>query len=244
MSEIGFNANPVSKSGIPLPERIKTFLSVGATAIELSPREPEALLDFNLTREMYDDIRKFRWISIHAPYVPTFVYDSGKETREVLDKLSLLCKSLPVMAVVVHPYQVNDFSPLEDSGLPFMLENMDRRRNFGILPEHFEELKRKYRFGFVFDVQHAWEQDPTMETGKQILSVMGDRLSHMHVSGRTESEMHCPLNSAENRDAIIRILEMGIKTPKIMEGCQMIAGNMAVLKEELELLRGFEKQGP
>ncbi len=240
MADVGFTANPFSKSGITLEERIRTFRSLGATAIELMFVNHEDFFEFKLTDGVADGIRKYRWISVHAP--ERMRYSSDSDTMSVIEKIKFLCGRFPVRGIVVHPNLVDDFKVLEDSGLPFLLENMDKRRDSGILPEHFEKLKSECKLGFVFDPQHAYEHDHSMKIAKDILSVMKDRLSHIHISGCTESERHCPVNSSENRDAIIKILEMGIKVPKILEGCHKVLSDKEALSRELAFVKRYEEQ--
>ena len=121
-----------------------------------------------------------------------------------------------------------------------MLENLDKGKRFGTLPEHFERLKSEYKFGFVLDIQHCFENDHSMKLCKQLASVMGNRLKHMHVSGFSEKENHAPVHIADNKDKIVEILELGLKVPKILEGA-LLGNALQTASKELKFVKGFEK---
>lgn len=144
-------------------------------------------------------------------------YQDSRETKNIIEKLRSLSKEIPIEGIVLHPDTIDDFEILEQSGLPFLIENMDRRKSYGTHPEHFRILKEKYTFGFVLDIQHAYEHDPSMQLAKELIEIMGDRLQHMHISGHTTSEIHVPTHYAENKEAITEILKIGITVPKILE---------------------------
>lgn len=182
MANIGFTTGSLYRSDIPFDERIRLYDSLGADAIELSFATPSQLFDYNLSKQSKQDIKKFASISIHAPWKEVR-YNSDSKTPEIINKLRELCNQLPVEGLVLHPDTIDDFEILDQSGLPFLLENMDRRKSYGTHPEQFRELKRKYNFGFVLDVEHAYEHDSSMKLARELIEAMGDRLKHMHVSG-------------------------------------------------------------
>ena len=117
---------------------------------------------------------------------------------------------------------------------------MDRRKSYGTHPDQFRVLKRKYNFGFVLDVEHAYEHDSSMKLAREFVEVMGDRLKHMHVSGFRESEIHVPTYFAVNKKEITEVLKMGLSVPKILEGI-LLEDIPNSIMEELEYIRRFEK---
>lgn len=117
---------------------------------------------------------------------------------------------------------------------------MDKRKTFGTHPNQFRDIARKYNFGFVLDVQHAYEHDSSMQLAKEFIDVMGNRLKHMHVSGYSKSEIHVPTYCSVNREAITKILEIGVKVPKILEGILSIDVNETI-KNELVYIRNHER---
>lgn len=239
MANIGFTTGCLYWAEIPFDKRIELYHSLGADAIELSFATPKRLLEYNLSEHSKKNIEKYAYVSIHAPWKEV-KYDFDSETRNIINKLRELCCLLPVRGLVLHPDTIGHFEALNQSGLPFLLENMDRRKSYGTRPEQFRELKRKYQFEFVLDVEHAYEQDFSMGLAKEFVSVMGDRLKHMHVSGCSESEAHVPAHRAVNKEEIAEVLKMGLNVPVILEGIlsEDIPDSIA---KELEYVRSFER---
>jgi endonuclease IV len=233
MTGIGFTTGCLYRSDIPFEDRISLFHSLGANAIELSFATPKQLFEYTLSDQAIKDLEKFKFISIHAPWKEV-TYDT--ETSEVIiPKLKSLCDRLKVEGIVLHPDVIHDFDVLDKSGLPFLIENMDSRKNYGTHPEHIREIKRDHGFGFVFDVQHAYTQDPKMNIAREIAKEMGNRLKHMHVSGNTSSQSHVPVHCAENRKEITDILELKIPATIILEGKPSPSLNFEeTAKKELE----------
>jgi len=238
MSSIGFSTGSLYRSGIPFDERVKLYHRLGANAIELSFATPDWLLKYELTEDKIDSIKKFDFVSIHAPWKNG--RDDYSITDKVIEKLRFLCDNLHVSGIVVHSHKEGDFARLEGTGLPFLLENMNGTKKDGVYPSQFNEFKRRYSFGFVLDVQHAYEHDPSMQLAMDLIDVMGDRLMHMHVSGCSNSEIHFPVFSAVNQAAINKILGLKMDVPKILEG--ILTGNVdETIRHELDYVGAYEK---
>jgi len=238
MVNIGFTTGCLYRSKVTFDDRIKLYHSLGANAIELSLATPGELFEYNLTEETIKDINKYTSVSIHAPWKEVR-YNSGSETKKIIDKLRVLYEKLPIDGLVLHPDTIDNFEILDQSGLPFLLENMDRRKSYGTHPEQFRELKSKYNFGFVLDVEHAYEHDPTMQLAREFIDAMGDKLKHMHVSGFNESEIHVPTYCAVNKDEISKMLNVGLNVPIILEGI-LLEDIENSIKKELEFVRNFD----
>jgi hypothetical protein len=239
MAEIGFNTGNLYRYDIPLAKGLAMFRSKGSTAIELSFSTTERLFEFRITKGFSDEIKKFKYVSIHAPMVGVY-YSKSKDTERMMEKLRQICKKIKVKGVVFHPTLVDDLEILKDSGLPILLENMDKRQTNYIYPEHFKEAMNKYDFGFVLDLQHAYEHDPSMKIAEDFINTFGNRLKEMHVSGNTKTEMHVPVTISDNKKEISRILKLGVKVPKIEEGVLPKEFEDAA-REEILFLNGFEK---
>jgi hypothetical protein len=239
MAEIGFTTSSLNRENLSFSEMARLYRSFGATAIELSFSTPTALREFNLSRKFIDIIEKYNFISVHAP-LKEVEYGRNQETNEILEKLKLICGYVRVKGIVLHPDVICSFSMLEKSGLPFQLENMDRRKRFGTHPGHLKHIFNDYNFGLVLNLQHAYEHDPTMAVAKEFIDMFGSRLHHMHVSGNNSSNGHVPVHMAANRDAIERILKLKIGVPKILEG--ILAENVPeTISEELKFVRSYEE---
>ncbi|UCH02010.1 MAG: hypothetical protein JSV20_09385 [Candidatus Bathyarchaeota archaeon] len=239
METIGFSTACLWRLNIPFYEKIKCFSSFGANALELCYVTPTELNEFKLTSEMIADIKKFDYISIHAPFKEVR-YKRDVTTKNIIEKLCLFCEQLSIQGIVIHPDITDDFKYLEKSGLPFLVENMDYRKKFGKTPEHFRGLIKEYNFGFVLDTQHAYENDATMKLGIELISIMGDRLKELHVSGRTQSEIHSLVHASDNRDLIQQALKLCIGVPKIVEGYFSSGNIRQSASNELKFMRKFE----
>lgn len=237
MEKVGFTTGSLYLSNLTCEEIIRLYSSLGADAIELSFLAPKELMHFNPSDETKEIIRGFKHVSIHAP-CKGINYNS-KDSGEVISRLTELCSELPIEGIVLHPDTVEDFYMLDKSNLPFLIENMDKRKKYGTLPEQIKELKEKYNFGFVLDVQHAYEHDSKMNLARELIDVMGDRLKHMHVSGQNETESHVPTHYATNRRSIAEILRLELKVPKILEGV-LFENFKETIQNELIYIRTYE----
>jgi len=242
MANVGFSTGSLHKTNIPFNERIELYHSLGADAIELSFGTPNQLLNFQLSEQIINILEKFAFISIHAP-CKEVRYDNSFETHKIIDKLKTLCGKPNIRGLVLHPDNIDNYEILDQSGLPFLLENMDRRKSYGTHPEQFQKLKNKYNFGFVLDVEHAYEHDSSMQLAKEFVDVMGDGLKHMHVSGCNNAKMHVPTYQAINKEAIAEILKMNLNVPIILEG-SLFGDIQNSIKEELEYIRSDFKTSP
>ena len=246
MAEHGFSTGILYQTEIPIVQRICNFALSGATAIELNYASPDDLLTANPESLFVNMVKPhaFYYISIHAPWQEV-KYGNNEQTRKIIEKFAEFCDILPINGIVMHPDIVQSFSVLENTNLPFLLENMDKRKDFYTMPEHFYDILKNYGFGFVLDVQHAYEQDHSMNIGNAFLDAFGDRLKELHVSGSSLSssnphhEFHCPISLAENKVAIGKILRQNPKIPKILEGI-ISADIPAVLNADLAYLSNFQ----
>jgi hypothetical protein len=236
MADIGFSMGCLYKTNLTIVNRSKLYRSVGASAIELGFAKPCEASEFKVTSDLIDEMSKYNYVSIHAPW-REISYGRNEATDTLMDSLGKLCQKIPAKGIVLHPNVVDDFDYVEGSGLPFLMENMEREWS---LPEKFMGLLENYKFGFVLDVQHAYKKDPSMKLSEDLLSMFGSRLKHMHVSGFADGETHYPVYASKNRDAITKFLERGVDVPKILEG--MLHGDIPQMaSNELNYVRRYEK---
>lgn len=238
MVEVGFSTGDLYESKLSLDEVIKRCSSVGAEAIELNFGSSKLLLEHELNEDSKEALRNFSYLSVHAPFVKA-EYGDNEETKVIINELKELHEEFNVDGVVVHPNDVEDFEVLEETDLPFLIENMDPRKKEGKEPSYFEELKDEYSFEFVFDVEHAYENDESMDLAFEMIEVMGSRLKHMHVSGCRGDRNHVPVYDSENRREIGKVLKEGLDVPKILEG--VLRGNLKeAMTKELSYVRNYE----
>lgn len=215
---IGFSTGCLYKTELDLVDKLKAYLRSGSTALELSFATPSDLLIFNPTEAEMSKFRKFSKITIHAPWKDIKYFDRSGISNPVIAKITQLCGLLHISGVVFHPDIVANFNGLEIVPFPVLIENMDKNKKFGISVEEIAKIKSDYDFGFVLDVQHAYEHDPSMSLAHELVSVMADRIGHLHVSGQTDSSHHAPVYQANNKREICRLLKAVPSVPAILEG--------------------------
>lgn len=240
MAEVGFSTGCLYRSSIPFRDKISLYSALGTTVIELGFATPAELADFEISAEVIRYLREYNSIFVHAPWRDVR-YGSNSKTDGVVERLQYICSRLQIKGIVMHPTTIDKFAQLENVGLPFLLENMNSEKHFGIKPEHIRRLRDDYNFGFVFDVQHAYEHDPNMVLAYEILDAMGQRLHHMHVSGCTDTKNHSPTYISTNKDAIAKVLTLGLNVPKILEGILLESINETA-SQELAFVRAFERK--
>ena len=241
----GFSTGCLYKLDIDVYERIKLYNQLGASALEIMFNDPGQMDNFKASKEVVRDIEKFEFVSLHAPNDKNSKYNLTLQSKRMIEKLKYLCGEFEVSGIVFHPNTIENFSVLEKSGLPILLENMDSRNQVGITPEYFEKIKNNYDFRFVLDLQHVYENDSSMELVQDYIQAMGNRLKHLHLSGQTDFSGHYPTYFSSNKEAIENVLSIGINIPKISEGVlerDMSKNVSEILSEELEFISSFEKR--
>ena len=234
MKKVGFSTGCLYKTSIKIKEIIKLYNSIGANAIEISFGSLHELSKFNLTQEIIQDVKKYDFVSLHAPW--DIRYGDNKKTQKIITKLEYLFKNLNAEGIVLHPDTIDSFPFLEKLSLPFLLENMDPRKKFGTHPDFFEKLKKGYEFKFVLDLFHAYENDFSMNSSRDFLKVMGNDLNHFHVSGIFGNNRHALTYSADNKESIVEIINLRKNVPIISEG--NISNNIEqTILEELDFLK-------
>jgi len=235
MPKIGFSTGCLHQTDLSLEQRIDFYKNAGATAIEISLGKLEELKNLDLTTTLIKKILEFDYVSIHAPFDTP--YCKNNQTKEILSKLNYINKNLPNQGIVIHPDLVEDFSILQDSRLPFLIENMDERKIKGKSVKEFQEYNQ-LQFNYVFDVQHAYRNDQTMQSAKEILKTMGSRLKHLHASGQTDLSTHALVHLSENQEEIKKILKLCPEVPKILEGA-ILKPNIDLALKELDFIKNL-----
>lgn len=231
MAHIGFTTGAMHMSYFPLEEKIKLFKSVGANAVELSFGTLCVLKEFNITDGLLETLSSYELVTLHAPWKEGARYD--RNSSAVISKLKEICSIQSIYGIVVHPNTVDDYTLLEKSGLPFLIENMDGKARCGTRPNEFEKLKKDYNFGFVLDLQHAYMHDPTMQLARELMEAMGERIKEFHVSGQLKGIPHSLLHHSDNDKMIIGMLRSDI--PIILEGND--DNTPAGISAEIELVK-------
>lgn len=235
MAPLGFSTGCMYKSSLTLDNIISFYSHIGADALEISFGEAGELRNLHLDDDLKKTISGFSYVSIHAPF-KGIKYGDNDFSRHVLKKLQGLCRELPVKGVVIHPDNVEDFKMLEETGMPFLIENMDKRKARGILAAEFTAYSMLYNFGYVLDLKHVYEHDATMVLAADFAQAMGGRLKEYHISGHDGTSNHVLLHKSNNWRDIIYSIPYNNDKPLIIESV-FEEPNAFTAKKELEFVK-------
>lgn len=245
MIKLGYSLGAGPNPKYTIKDRIKMLSSVENHAVELNYVVAGRLVD-NLDVEDIQELKKFKYISIHAPAVFT---DSNKkqwirypsnEAEDVIDKILNIAKTTSAHTIVFHPDLVDDFSWLNskvDNLLAF--ENMDRKKSFGKSVEDMDIVFLKApNAKWVCDVNHIYAIDHSMNLAKNFHKAFQDRICHYHMSGYGGSH-DCLYISQE--DIILEGIQ-NFSVPIIHEGRALRDGKISLIKENKYILDRLNKK--
>ena len=229
--------------------RILNFLrESGTDAVELclsAERLRHLVLFWN--QELTASLLAFDYVSLHLPEISW--RENDPLTQEVVRHIFFFESASacsPFSVFVVHPDTIQDWDLLSrcnndmqrGSGKIVVEFPMDKNKKSG---KTLEELKiicdRFPDLGFVLDVQHAYENDASLNLAVNAAKMMGSRLRHLHVSGQKQRQEglsnHSYLHEADNRDDILRVLSHPLlrDVPRISEGEFKTCDPVAVANE-------------
>jgi|GEM_PF-4716079 len=177
-------------------------------------------------------------IAFASLHLPGFAELTPEERAANISNMCAVLQGTKYNALTLHPDEITAdvCAQFSKRGYHVSVENMDRAKTIGRLPEEFIEICRVVERPAVIDVQHAYENsmdkygNPT-RVAQEIaygLAQQGIKLTHLHVSGELlkggkQLEVHSSLTSATNRVAIldaVRLVqkEFGGQVPIILEG--------------------------
>ena len=220
MTAIGFSTGCLYKTKLSYLEKISLYKKIGAAAIELSFASKKELDNFKLSNDIIKLLDHFSYITIHAPWIE-INYDLNLDSEKVIEKIGRLYEELPIKGIVIHPDCIGNFEFLESLKLPFLLENMNKGSAAGISPEHFKKFVNNFGLDFVFDLQHAFEHDQTMDIAEELISVMKSKIKHLHISGQDNITRHLPVINSDNKTEIMQTLKICPSVPIICEGIML-----------------------
>ena len=220
MTNIGFTTGCLYKTKLSYFEMISLYKKIGATAIELSFASTKELDNFRLSNNIIKLLDHFSYITIHAPWMG-IVYGLDSNSEKNIKKIRNLCEQLSIGGIVMHPNCIKNFEFLKSFKLPFLLENMNKGHITGTKPEHFRKYVDNFELDFVFDLQHAFEQDQTMKVSEELIDVMREKIKHIHISGQNNITRHLPVIDSDNKARIMQALKRCPDVPIICEGIML-----------------------
>lgn len=230
----------------PMANHISFLKQVGATAVEvpLTGFDPEdkrfaALVKAgNLKAELAFLAHK----SLHLPDYNGETDSEGAEQGILVQQFK---EKRGFDLAVIHPlkwhgeYPERYFEEFTARGIPLAIENMDKDKESGFLIKDLVRLLEAHDLSFVLDLQHAYEQDPKMGHARDLFAATQHRLSHLHVSGESTSNIHSLVRWADNRAVIMEFLtEIFSQKPVsiILEG-KYTRGNELELAREIDFMK-------
>jgi hypothetical protein len=169
-------------------ERIKLLLSFEDEAVELDYVVADRLEE-KLDAEDIQRLKKFKYISIHAPALTAeggkWIKYPSNEAEKIINQIISIANEVNVKTIVFHPDLVDDFNWLyEKVGDRLAFENMDLSKSFGKTVQDLERIFREVpNAKWVCDVNHIYTIDVSMELTNNFHQMFHDRLCHYHLSG-------------------------------------------------------------
>lgn len=204
----GLSTGVLACTGAPWQTMVDEVASNFPFAVELSAlheSELDGLLAFLAARPPLP----FRYVSIHAPA-------KGRTLPE--QDLVRRFAEVPafVRAILMHPDVIEDPAAYAALGWRACVENMDSRKPLGQTPEDLEVIFAILpEAGFVFDIAHAHEVDPSMALATDLLDRFRGKLRHVHLSS-IRNGRHVPL-TADDEEVFAPHLARCQDVPWILE---------------------------
>ena len=204
----GLSTGIFADARAPWRTMVRDASRVSPFAVELSALA-ESELDGLLTFLAGRPALPFRYVSLHAP-------TKGRQLPE-RDLVRRLAETPRVVrAILTHPDVMDEPAVYAALGWRACVENMDSRKSLGQssddLAAIFEQLPDA---GFVFDIAHAHEVDPSMELAADLLDRFRGRLRHVHLSSISDGR-HVSL-TAEDEETFAPHLARCLDVPWILE---------------------------
>jgi len=209
----------------------------GANAIEILP-DWKNFNEEPFIKKGREAFKRFTYRSLHLPDL----------TESNLDHIIFVANSMQehcgITTAVLHPlkkegvYPIWAYIKMMESGVPLAIENMDSRKHSGYDIEELSEIVYELDCGFVLDIQHAYEHDPSnQEYLRPLFYAIRRNLVHLHVSGQTADNIHARVCKADNQGSIAPATRWILDrkdVPIILEGKYETSEE---LREEITLLR-------
>jgi hypothetical protein len=228
--------------GITSIAKQKEFLlQAGASAVEISLGEWSAFEERMAT--LQGESFGFEYQSLHLPTLRRH-----ELPRKLVSDISEIISRHNIQTSVFHPlriktwpddrhYWLDCYSLLNAPGWHPAIENTNRRNLDGRELSEIGALVRAFSFGWVLDVQHAFENGATISKLKAFLNDESSHLRHLHVSGQTKDKHHSLVFQADNKTRIIYLVNQAMtvkRVPIILEGMYTTPEE---LKTEIDFIR-------
>ena len=182
--------------------------AAGANCIELYWLDLEG--EIALSNLEKKDLDGFSCVSLHLPSLETY---NEAQIVNMLDVIQKAHEQFDFSAIVVHPHAAINWGIFKRYNLPFMVENMDWRKEVGKYVESLQDIFSKFDAAMVLDVNHCMTNDPSLHLIEDMFEAFGGRIREIHLSGFEMS--HEPLFETR-QDELVRTIS-GRDIPIIIE---------------------------
>lgn len=244
--KLGFNVSIDRKSPEEVIEEIKYYHSLSDEVIELSLTALYGILEFPFEK-IIPLLKSFKYRSIHLPVVTgedilnnEFLVYPNKKLDPYINVIKRVSQEVAVDTFVLHPDQVSNYDwANKEFGNLLGFENMDNKKEFGrTVNEMTEVFKKCPQAKFIFDVNHLYTNDISMNSVSSFYNAFKDRLTHYHVSalGKHHDSFLAFPQEISILDGVI-----DLNTPMVHEGYNMSYANA---REEYSKILEYIKDKP
>lgn len=189
--KVGFTTGIAYQSINPLStEAINICGKISTANLEINCVGGLDIGDISADKIPPEDLEIFKSVSLHAPCKDFVVRDDAK-TRTILDRIQEMTRKTPFAFVLFHPDLIEDCNVLLEYTFPIAIENMDKRKKFGLTANDLKRFFDIINCKFVLDVNHCFTIDPSMQLACELTELFSDRLVGVHLSGY--ANYHDPL---------------------------------------------------
>ncbi|MDD5569200.1 MAG: hypothetical protein PHG23_02190 [Candidatus Pacebacteria bacterium] len=181
--------------------------------LELMRSDKKSLDNFTLSGSDLEELKAFKYMSIHAPFR---IADNSADDAEILSQLSAiesLYKKVNAKAVVFHATSLPRLDLLKKFDFKFIIENTYRGGGIGI--DDFEKIVGEYGSDVCLDVSHAytWSEKESLFYATRFKG----KIAEIHLSASNGEHEHPPFSEASPE--FLKSIEFlkGTDIPIIME---------------------------
>jgi len=248
MIKLGYSSGAGPKPKYTLTERLEILAALELEAMELS-FVVASRLEEGLDEETIRLIKKFKYISIHAPSVSKddeereWIKYPTRGTAALLNKIIGIAEVTGAQTIVFHPDLVEDFAWLNNKvGERLAFENMSAEKPFGTTVADLEKVFALAPGAkWVCDANHIYTIDRSMKLADEFHRAFGARLCHYHISGYGKSRLRHDCFYVSQEDIILE----GVKdfsVPLINEGGALTDGANSLNQENKYILDRLNKR--
>lgn len=201
--------------------------STGANALEIICEGVESiseLSDIDPRR-----LEGFEYVSLHAPNLGGF---TNEELEKYLEEIEEAQQKFNFNCVVLHPDGIENWEIFSRFNIPWAIENMDQRKDFGGSVEDLREVFEQIDAKMVIDLNHCYVNDNSMGLASDFTEAFGDRITEIHLSGF--EWLHEPLFRTRQSEILEAIHDKSL--PIIIEsGCETVGD----AKKEFEYIKSY-----